>query len=171
MEFVGTCIMSKALLDYDKDKLQKWKVLVGDIPELTEPTSGLYAGGLLNQGYPNVLSNSNTTGSQLNRPSIFGRDIHVPLPFWFTESTSQALPLVGLQYQDCEIQITLNPIQQLYTILDASGFRVAPGYQTFSSTNNIYNNIPNYTSIGDITSVQMKQFLTDWGFNIPNFNG
>lgn len=170
-EFDGTYIMSRALLDYDKDTFQKWKNLVGDVSELTDPASGLYAGGLLNQGYPNVLSNSNTTASQLNRPSIFGRDIHVPLPFWFTESTSQALPLVGLQLHECEVQITLNPIQQLYTILDASGFRVAPGYQVYSSTDNINNNIPNYTSIGDITSVQMKQFLTDWSYSIPNFNG
>jgi len=169
-EFDGTYIMSRALLDYDKDKLQKWKNLVGDIPELVDPANGTYAGGLLNQGYPNVINNTSTTQAQFNRPSIFGRTIHVPLPFWFTENTSQSLPLVALQYHDCEIQITLNPINTLYSILDASGFRVAPGYRVFSDISGIYNNIPNYINIPDLTSVTMNNFLVDWSYTKPNFN-
>ena len=172
-EFDGTYIMSRALLDYDKDKLQKWKNLVGDIPELNNPADGLYAGGLQNQGYPTVLSNSIATSnsvSQLNRPSIFGRDIHVPLPFWFTENTAQSLPLLGLQYHDCEIQLTLNPIQQLYSTLDASGFRVAPGYYVNSDSNSIYNNTPIYANLPDISGVTMNNFLVDIGYSKPNFN-
>jgi len=169
-EFDGTYIMSRALLDYDKDKLQKWKNLIGDTPELTDPTNSLYGGGIINQGYPSVLNNTTATGAQFNRPSIFGRDIHVPLPFWFTEHTSQSLPLIALQYHDCEVQITLNPINELYSILDASGFRVAPGYAVNSDTNSIQTNIPIYGNTGDTTNVQMKNFLVDWGYNTPNFN-
>jgi len=168
-EFDGTYIMARARLDYDTDKLRKWEALVGQTNELTDPTNGLYAGGKLNQGYPHVLNNSVTTVAQLNRPSIFGRDIHVPLPFWFCESTSQALPLVGLQYHDCEIQITLNSVQQLYTVLDASGFRVAPGYAVSSTTAAAATNIPDYVSVVD-TPVQLKNFLVDWGYTLPNFN-
>ena len=168
-EFDGTYIMSRALIDYDKDKFQKWKKLVGDVPELTDPTNGLYAGGLLNQGYPSVMRDTNVT-TQFNRPSLFGRDIHVPLPFWFTENTSQALPLVGLQYHECEVQITLNPIQQLYSILDASGFRVAPGYSVNSDQISINTNIPNYVNIPDISGVTLNNFLVDIGYTKPNFN-
>jgi hypothetical protein len=169
-EFDGTYIMSRALLDYDKDKLQKWKNLVGDIPDLTDPANGTYAGGLLNQGYPNVLNNTTTSASQFNRPSIFGRDIHVPLPFWFTDSTSQSLPLVALQYHDCEIQITLNSINQLYSVLDASGYRVTPGYRVYSDINSIYTNIPNYINIPDTSGVTMNNFLVDWSYQKPIFN-
>jgi hypothetical protein len=169
-EFDGTYIMSRALLDYDKDKLQKWKNLIGDTPELVDPANSLYGGGLLNQGYPTVLNDTTSTGAQFNRASIFGRDIHVPLPFWFTENTSQSLPLVGLQYHECEVQITLNPINQLYSILDASGFRVAPGYVVNSDTSSIQTNIPIYATSADNTSSQMKNFLVDWGYNVPNYN-
>lgn len=169
-EFDGTYIMSHALLDYDKDKLEKWKNLVGDTPALSDPANSLYGGGTVNQGYPTVLNNTTTNVAQFNRPSIFGRDIHVPLPFWFTENTSQSLPLVGLQYHDCEVQITLNPINTLYSILDASGFRVAPGYFVNSDTNSIQTNIPVYANMADTTNVQMKQFLVDWGYTVPNFN-
>jgi len=170
-EFDGTYIMSRALLDYDKDKFQKWKKLVGDTDELTDPTNSLYGGGLANQGYPTVLSNPTSISvAQFNRPSIFGRNIHVPLPFWFSENTSQALPLIGLQYHDCEVQITLNPIQELYNILDISGYRVAPGYKVSSDINSIQRNIPNYVTDNDLTHSQMKNFLVDWGYSVPNFN-
>ena len=168
-EFDGTYIMSRALLDYDKDKLQKWKNLVGDVAELTDPTNGLYAGGLLNQGYPTVIQDTTAT-TQFNRPSIFGRYIHVPLPFWFTENTSQSLPLVGLQYHECEVQITLNPINTLYSILDASGFRVTPGYFMNSDQSSINTNIPSYGNLPDISGVTMNNFLVDIGYTKPSFN-
>ena len=168
-EFDGTYIMSRALLDYDKDKLQKWKNLIGDVPELTDPAAGLYAGGILNQGYPTVIQDTTAT-PQTNRPSIFGRYIHVPLPFWFTEHTSQSLPLTALQYHECEVKITLNPINTLYSILDASGFRVSPGHFVNSDKTSINTNIPMYGNISDITSVTMNNFLVDIGYTKPSFN-
>lgn len=169
-EFDGTYIMTHALLDYEKDKLEKWKNLVGDVPNLTDPTNGLYAGGILNQGYPTVIPDpTRVNQGQINRPSIFGRDITVPLPFWFSESTSQALPLVGLQYHECEVRINLNSIEQLYNILDPSGFRVSPGYRVFSSEQTINTNIPTYGLTND-TSTQIKNFLVDIGYSTPQFN-
>ena len=169
-EFDGTYIMSRALIDYDKDKFQKWKNLVGDTANLTDPTNSLYAGGLLNQGYPTVIPDpTRATQAQINRPSIFGRDITVPLPFWFSEATSQALPLTALQYHECEVRMELNSIQQLYNTLDASGFRVAPGYRVLSPTVNNNTNIPIY-ALTDNTSAQIKNFLVDIGYTSPQFD-
>jgi hypothetical protein len=169
-EFDGTYIMSRALLDYDKDKFQKWKNLVGDTANLNDPTNGLYAGGLLNQGYPTVIPDpTRSTQAQVNRPSIFGRDITVPLPFWFSEATSQSLPLTALQYHECEVRMNLNSIEQLFNTLDASGFRVAPGYRVLSSTENNNTNIPTYALTNDI-STQIKNFLVDIGYTTPVFN-
>ena len=103
-------------------------------------------------------------GAQLNRPSIFGRDIHVPLSFWFSESPSKALPLIGLQYHECEVQITLNPINQLYTILDSYGMRVSPGFA--STPANATQNAPVYNASNDNT-VSIKNFLTDINYATP----
>ena len=161
-EFDGTYMIAKAQCDYNFDQFQKWRVLVGDIPELVNPATGVYAGGSKSGGYPLVYPDPE--GNNLNRPSIFGRDLYIPLPFWFVESTYQALPLLSLQYQECEVQVTFNPINRLYQLLDANGRTVAPGFQEVpplltepANPSYIQSNSP-YDNIGN--------FLTDWA--IPN---
>lgn len=168
-EFDGAYLLAKALVDYDPNSFEKWRVLVGDVPELTTPALGVWA--TPSGGYPTVRQNPSVAlGSQSNRPSIFGQDIHVPLSFWFSDSSSQALPLVALQYHDCEVQLTLNPIQDLYTVLDVSGNRVNPNYQLLSSTLNIQKNMPDYVTHSD-TDLDWRNFAVDWGSSMPPLNG
>jgi hypothetical protein len=168
-EFDGSYLLSRALVDMDQDVFYKWRHLVGDIYEINNPVKGPYAAGTrANPGYPTVVKTP--TPVQVNRPSIFGRDIHIPLSFWFTEAASQALPLVGLQYHECEIQLTLNPISQLYTILDASGYRVNSEFATVGTSMNINQNMPTYASYSDISG-QIRAFFTDIGTKEPALNG
>lgn len=168
-EFDGSYLLSRALLDQDQDSFYKWRYLVGDTYELNNPAKGAYAArGVDPPGYPTVVKTA--TAAQVNRPSIFGRDIHVPLSFWFTEAASQALPLVGLQYHECEIQLTLNPISQLYTILDASGYRVNSEFATVGTAMNISQNMPTYATYSDISG-QIRTFFTDIGTEAPALNG
>jgi len=158
--FDGTYLYAKSQLEYDTSTLEKWNILVGNRNELTNPSNGSYqANSATGPVYPTVQAQG--TGAQVNRPSILGQDIHVPLNFWFTDATFQALPLIALQYQDCEVVITLNPVQTLYTILDPSGNRVAPQYR---STSVALNN-PSYAITTEATSIQ--NFLTDIGYTPP----
>lgn len=168
-EFDGSYLLSRALLDLDQDAFYKWRYLVGDTYDLNNPSKGAYAAGTReNPGYPTVVKTP--TPVQVNRPSIFGRDIHVPLSFWFTEAASQALPLVGLQYHECEIQLTLNPISQLYTVLDASGYRVNSEFSTVGTSMNINQNMPTYATYSDLSG-QIRSFFTDIGTEAPPLNG
>lgn len=172
-EFDGDYMISKAQADLDADFYIKWSKLVGNIPELVDPANGVYAGGSTGTGYPLVYNSNGPSGpieGNVNRPSIIGRRIQVPLPFWFTESTFESLPLVSLQYHECEVQITLRPINQLYTILDPSGNRVAPGYKYNASPQplqplNVY-----YTAVSDISDITINNFLTDIGQPKPLLN-
>jgi hypothetical protein len=174
-EFDGSYLLSRALLDQDQDAFLKWKYLVGDVPELNDPSIGAYAGGTTHTGYPSVIPNPTvSTAQQLNRPSIIGRDIHVPLSFWFTEAPSNALPLVGLQYHECEVQLTLNPSSELYTILDASGYRVNPEWAMRADDDSIAQNNPAYVSVTDVSG-QIRNFFKDIGpapdaLNVWNLN-
>jgi hypothetical protein len=167
-EFPGDYIVAKAHADLDTDQFQKWRYLVGETPELTDPSKGVYAGGELGRGYPSVVQDTSVQ-QQTNRPSIPGQTIYVPLPLWFSESHSKALPLVGLQYHECEIQITLRPIQQLYTILDPSGYRVAPGYRVLAPASQIQIGQPTYTNFYD-PSGEFRAFATDINETPPPLN-
>ena len=174
-EFNGDYMIAKAQCDLDAISYAKWRTLVGDIPDVMDPANGMYGGGSTGTGYPLVYNNNGATGStttppNINRPSIAGRRIHVPLPFWFSESTFEALPLVSLQYHECEIQITLRPINQLYRVLDANGYQVAPGFQynaspIASQPQNVY-----YTTVSNISDITINNFLTDIGTPNPLLN-
>lgn len=161
-EFDGAYLLSKAQLEYDTDTYNKWSILVGDTAELTNPANGAYTSAS-KTGYPTVIKDTNAVGSQFNRPSIIGQNIHVPLNFWFTDATSQALPLVALQYQECEVQMTLNPVNALYSILDASGYRVGPDFKLLASQASIDANNPEYNTSADVGAL-MANFLVDIGY-------
>ena len=179
-EFDSDYIVMKAMLDYPLEKYRKWQRLVGDVPDLISPGSGLNSGGLQTGGsgssqsgtqYPTNFTNP-FNKLQLSKPSIFGQDIYVPLPFWFAESPSKSLPLIALQYHECEVQITLRSIQELYNIRDPSGFRIRPGFVTnmpsvpltVDTTNIlggvIFSNTPVYSKTPDL-SHNFRNFVTD----------
>ena len=174
-EYDGTYMIAKAQCDLDAISYRKWQTLVGNVPELYDPANGIYGGGSTGTGYPLVYNNNGNNGStttppNTNRPSIAGRQIQVPLPFWFSESTFDALPLVSLQYHECEIQIILRPINQLYRVLDANGYQVAPGVQFNPSPVTLQPLNVYYTNVSDISDVTITNFLTDVGTPNPLLN-
>ena len=119
--FPGEWLAVRAATDMPADKYLKWRTLVGDIPELTEPEWGAFGKARSypyeKGGYPqNMLDASGS--STTTAPSIRGREIRVPLPFWFTESWGAALPLVGLQLHEVEVQIQLRTLRDIFRIMD-----------------------------------------------------
>jgi len=167
-EFTGEYLMSKALIDYPKDKFEKWQQLVGDVPELTNPALGLYGNPTATGGeYPTVYPDMRNA-TQTNAPSIPAYTVHVPLPFWFTEE-GQALPLVGLQYYTVDVTINLTPARQLYTTLDLSGVRMAPGFRTLTPDMSMQTNTPDFINASD-TNTQIRNFFTDFNQVAPPLN-
>jgi hypothetical protein len=167
-EFTGEYLMARAMIDLPKDSYEKWQRLVGDVPELTDPAKGIYGNpSVMPPQYPTVFKDSNTM-TQTNNPSIPGYRVYVPLPFWFTES-GQALPLVGLQVYPVTVTVIFRPARELYTTLDANGFRMAPGYSIDPVSVQVNPNQPVYNNISDSTT-QIRQFLTDINTNPDELN-
>ena len=121
-EFTSDWISARALLDNDTDNYQQWRAMVGDTPEYFDPANGIYSDPQVG-GYPNVIAWRGAP-QQNNAPSIPGRIIRVPLGLWFSDYIANSLPLIALQYHDCEITLKLRPIRDLYTVLDPSGVRL-----------------------------------------------
>jgi hypothetical protein len=186
-EFTSDWISARASLDYDNTTYQKWRSLVGDVPECFDPANGIYAA----QGnlYPNVLAWRGSTQLpkpiQNNAASIPGRIIRVPLGLWFSDFISNSLPLVALQYHEAEVQIKLRPIRDLYTVVDPSGIRLRsnvyslpylPSDQYTATWNqNLYGSLPPtlnnlYKTVSDVSG-SMKYFLTDISGAVPIADG
>lgn len=111
-EFNSDYIIATAFTDQDETQYNKWQQLVGDIPEIYDPANGKYSGAVgasltRTRGlYPSVYQNQDPAIQvQTNFPSIPGRDITLPLSFWFSQNPALALPLISLQYHECEVQI------------------------------------------------------------------
>lgn len=189
--FNSDWIAARATLDYDLDTYNKWRVMVGDVPECFDPAQGIYSDPSLppGQGYPNVIawrgSQFNPQPTQNNSPSIPERILRIPLGLWFSDFAENGLPLVALQYHDSDITIQMAPIRNLYTILDTSKARVRYGVQTLPpSQTNQYSQIWNETLYGPIPpsmnnlygtatdmSGSMRYFLTDISGAVPNSDG
>jgi hypothetical protein len=176
-EFDSDYIISTAITDQDETQYNKWQQLVGDIPEIYDPANGKYSG--VSSGapltrtrglYPNVYQNQDPTlQAQTNFPSIPGRDITLPLSFWFSQNPGLSLPLISLQYHECEVQLTLRPIRDLYTILDPSGYRVRPENKVNSSIAQLQSGNLSYTTDTD-PGIYIRHYLTDIGYAIPTLN-
>jgi hypothetical protein len=122
-EFPGEWIAARAAADMTTDQYAKWRTLVGDVPELTEPEWGVYghaASYPFQKGeYPNTVLDPSVPAAA-TAPSIPGRTIRVPLPFWFSETAGRALPLVSLQLHEVEVQVTLRTLREIYRIMDST---------------------------------------------------
>jgi hypothetical protein len=171
-QFNSDWISTRAMLDYDGDVYNKWRVMVGDVPECFDPANGIYADPTVpvGQGYPNVISwrgtSNNPIPTQNNSASIPGRILRIPLGLWFSDFPENALPLIGLQYHDCEVTIQLRPIRDLYTTLDLSGARVRPGVQTLAP-----NYLPNGTSVDRYTQIWNQKLYGNIPLNMTNLYG
>jgi hypothetical protein len=178
-EFTGDWIATRALLDKTDTEYNKWRVMVGDIPELFDPENGIYRDEV-NGGYPNVVAWT-TQATQTNAPSIPARRLRIPLGLWFSDAIEYALPIVALQNHFAEVQIQFRSIRDLYTIRDPSGVRVKYGYQlgpylptdqyTGVWNPDLLGRLPvtlnnNYMSFSD-PSGSMRYFLTDISGSIP----
>jgi hypothetical protein len=92
-------------------------------------------------------------------PSILGRKIKVPLPFYFASNTGLAIPLIALQYSVLSLEFNMKKFQDLYTIIDT----------LHSSSSNSYNKRIKPGSSGHHS---MDNFTNDYNYNInPKVEG
>jgi hypothetical protein len=109
--FTGNNLMAIMERDLDATKRELYNQMTGHVPELYNPGC---SGARLNQ-YPNAYRTGNIAGAE---PSIRGRKIYIPINAWFTLSSKMTFPLVCLQYNQLQIDVTLRPVKELFTIRD-----------------------------------------------------
>lgn len=128
-QYSGQYILNSAKRDFDRGKLALFNEMIGNIPELNDPAN---AGSRVNS-YPNAYYTTSPAGAQ---PSIMGRTLYIPLGSWFNLLSTQAFPLVALQYNELTINVSFRPINEWFTIRDVMDYTnnypmVAPNFNQF----------------------------------------
>lgn len=112
-KFSGKYLLAMIQRDYPAAKHQLYNEMTGNVRELNNPGC---CGARVNQ-YPNAYYTSDQRGAE---PSIRGRKLYIPINAWFTMSSQMAFPLVCLQYNTLQIDVTIRPVRELYTIRDVT---------------------------------------------------
>lgn len=109
-------------LNLPNDQLDAYNKMTGNLPEIYNPEEA--------EGNNGVYPESTLDVDFI--PSIESRKIWVPMIFWFNRHPGLALPLIALQYHEVELQFTMAPVRDLYTIIETDpssanyGFRIKP---------------------------------------------
>lgn len=109
--YSGSYLLAMVQRDFSTEKKALYDKMTGNVSELNDPGNVAPR----TNAYPNAYY---TTSSQGPEPSIRARKLYIPINFWFTMAAKMAFPLVALQYNELEINITLRPIQELIVIRD-----------------------------------------------------
>jgi hypothetical protein len=111
--YSGAYLLAMMQRDFTTEKMALYDKMTGNVPELNDP------GNVLPRvnAYPNAYYTSDVAGPE---PSIHGRKLYIPINFWFTLAAKMAFPLVSLQYNELEINVTIRPVQELVVIRDVT---------------------------------------------------
>ena len=128
-QYSGQYILASAQRDFSGQKLALFNEMIGNVPELNDPAN---SGARVNS-YPNAYYTTSPAGAQ---PSIAGRTLYIPLGAWFNLVSTQAFPLVALQYNELQINVSFRPLNEWFTIRDVMDYTnnfpvVAPNFNQY----------------------------------------
>lgn len=110
-KFSGEYLTNLVKRDFNYSQRELFNEMTGNVPYFNDPSNALNR----NNAYPNAYYDPSTGGAE---PSIRGRQLFVPLNLWFGNTTKQAFPLIALQYNELNINITIRSVNELFRIRD-----------------------------------------------------
>jgi hypothetical protein len=110
-KYTGQYLDSMVERDFTDTKKELFNKMSGNIVELKDPANSDGRKDV----YPNSVYQPNSVGAE---PSIRGRTLYIPINTWFTLNSNCAFPLISLQYNELFVNVTLRPIQELFTVRD-----------------------------------------------------
>ena len=147
-KFSGNYLQNQVERDFDNNKRELFNLMTGNTKELYDPAN--YSNR--NNNYPNAFK-INDNSNNLIEPSIHSKQLLIPVNTWFSLMSTMALPLICLQYSEMEINFTLKPLVNLFTIKDVN----------YDLNSNIvsYNNIPRICADQNISEYGFYRFIRE----------
>ena len=144
-------------LNIPRSKKRAYDKIIGNTPDMTTP-----------QKYYGVYSSN-------NRPTIYGRRLYIPLPFWFCRNPGLSIPLIALQYTEIYVNIEFNRFNNLFTMW--YGLNPEELYE-FGTNPNLTSGIPNVDRVVfqeineklvNISATDLVRQLEQDGFSPQNY--
>jgi len=144
-------------LNIPRSKKRSYNTIIGNTPDMTIPEK--YYGSF----------------SPANKPTIYGRRLYIPLPFWFCRNPGLSIPLIALQYTEIYVNIEFRRLNDLFTMW--YGLNPEELYE-FGTSPNLTSGIPNvdrvvFQEINDkitnITAPDLVRQLEEDGFTPQNY--
>jgi hypothetical protein len=132
-------------LNLTADYRQGYNEMIGNIPEIYDPANAPGNNGIYPSSVPGVDF----------LPSIKEYRLYVPLIFWFNRHPGLALPLIALQYHEVELQFTLRPIKDLYTIIETKTSSANYGYRIKPLENDSSHSIANFLANESLSTINI----------------
>jgi hypothetical protein len=110
-KYTGQYLSALVQRDFTAQKKELYNRMTGNVPEMYDPANSF---GNFNT-YPSTYYTANATGAE---PSIRGRQLYIPINSWFVLDSALALPLLCLQYNELNINVTFRPIMELFVVRD-----------------------------------------------------
>ena len=115
-----------------------YNTMTGNIPEFTNPRKKETTFRIKN----NIISEYDYMASDktnIDNPSIKGRDITVPLPFWFSKNHGLSLPILKFASNNkVYLKFEFENIENLYTVYsDVYNMNISPTYYNTINSNKI----------------------------------
>ena len=156
-QYSGQYILASAQRDFSAQKLALFNEMIGNVPELNDPAN---YGPRVN-AYPNAYYTTSPAGAQ---PSIMGRTLWIPLGSWFNLLSTQAFPLIALQYNELSINVTFRPIYEWFTIRDVLDYPnnypiVQPNFNQYYMQFNRFLQTPPDETLGPTSYIDTR---TNW---------
>lgn len=156
MKYSGSYLTSRSYRDLDSGKKMFFNQMTGNIDEINNPEK------LFNNNYPTAMFTDENTSIQ---PSIKGRKLYIPIHTWF-ENSKTVLPLISLQNVETTINITLRPINDLFTFVDKNGIRRRTTGEDNEQMYNFLTQPPNDISGSDDKIYNYSNKSNSWNFDL-----
>ena len=101
-----------------ESKINAYNEMIGNVPEMYDPANANSNNGIYPDGTTNL-------------PSIRGRKLTIPIPFWFCLTSGNALPLVAIQKMEFRIDVTLRRTEELFTVINNTADTSSVSTSTF----------------------------------------
>ena len=108
-------------LNISRSKKRDYNKIIGNTPDMTIPE----------KYYGNYTLNG--------RPTVYGRRLYIPLPFWFCRNPGLSIPLIALQYTEIYVTVEFTRFNDLFTMW--YGLNPEELYE-FGKTNTVTSGIP-----------------------------